>query len=307
MPTQPEAAFGAIDWAVVVIYLLIVTGIGLWSARGQKSQRDYFLGGRNLPWWAVGLSIVATETSALTFIGIPAIVIGGLTLTEGGALDAAGGNMFFMMTVIGYITGRVVVIGWIIPHYFKGDVYTTYELIFRAFGNRSRSLTSALAMVAITLGAGVRVYVTAIAMMVVVQAAGFEWFGILDALIIIMAFAIFYVALGGIKAVVWTDLLQYFIFVGAGLIALFYIPSLIQGDLAGPGGETGWSAVTAVAGDNLKMWNSGFEEGGFRASIRDIFSSHNLIAGLIAAPIGIIFAFGFDQLNVHQRTSMSEA
>ncbi len=312
-----SASFGPADWIVVLLYMAIVTGIGLWTARGQKSQRDYFLGGRSLPWWAVGFSIVATETSALTFIGIPAGVIGALALTESGAITAGGGTMFFMMVVIGYITGRLVVIKYIIPHYFKGDVYTTYELIFKAFGNRSRITASALAVVAITLGAGVRVYVTAIPIMIVMRTIpGLENSGILEAVTIIMVAAMLYVALGGIKAVVWTDMLQYFIFVGAGLLALLYIPSLLHGDMAAPGGETGWNAVRSVAPEQLRWFNHGFvgaaavaeglgREPGLweliKANVASIVGGqYNLISGILGAPIGIIFAFGFDQMNVQR-------
>ncbi len=296
--TQSTASFAPADWIVVLIYMAIVTGIGLWTARGQTSQRDYFLGGRSLPWWAVGFSIVATETSALTFIGIPAVAIGSISILENGSIAVSPGNMFFMMTVIGYLTGRLFVILFIIPKYFDGDVYTTYELLNRTFGQRARGMGSALAMVATALGAGVRVYLTAIPVMIVLRTVpALSEIGIFQSVLIIMAAAMIYVALGGIKAVVWTDMLQYFIFVGAGTFALVYIPMLLTGENAAPSGAEGWAAVRELSDGRLRWFNSGF---GGENPLKTILSSHNLIAGLIGAPLGIIFAFGFDQMNVQR-------
>lgn len=318
MPTEAlKATFGPVDWFVVLLYLVAMTAIGLWAARGQASNRDYFLGGRSLSWWMVGLSIVATETSALTFIGVPAFVIGTLALSEAGVFTASGGHMFFMMIVIGYVTGRLIVVKWIIPHYFTGDVYTTYQLINRAFGKKSRYAVATLSMVASALGAGVRVYVTAIPIMIVMRTVpDLEWWGIWQSVWLIVLAALVYTALGGIKAVVWTDMLQYFIYFGAAVATLFYIPSLLEGANAAPSGAENWAAVREVAGDHMRWFNSGLlsatdvtarlgHEASFweiaKANIASIFGApFNIVMGLIAAPVGIVFAFGFDQMNVHR-------
>ncbi|MCP4645991.1 MAG: hypothetical protein GY851_36440, partial [bacterium] len=103
-----QASFAVVDWAVVALYLIAMVAIGLWMARGQKSKRDYFLGGRNLNWFVVGVSIVATETSALTFIGVPAMALGALKLGPDGFFTT-GGNLFWMDIVVGYIIARIIV------------------------------------------------------------------------------------------------------------------------------------------------------------------------------------------------------
>jgi len=312
-----QATFGVADWIVVLIYLLAMTAIGLWAARGQASNRDYFLGGRSLSWWMVGISIVATETSALTFIGVPAMVIGKLAVDASGAFSAAGGNMFFTMIVIGYVTGRLIVVKWIIPKYFTGDVYTTYQLINRAFGKQSRYAVATLSMVASALGAGVRVYVTAIPIMIVMRTVpGLEWWGIWQSVWLIVVAALGYTALGGIKAVVWTDMVQYFIYFGAGVATLVYVPSLLEGARSAPSGAEHWAAVTEMAGEHMKWFNSGFVSAtdvaaklGREAGLWDVIkgnvasilaSPFNIVMGLIAAPVGIVLAFGFDQMNVHR-------
>src|SRR5256884_4105948 len=111
-----------VDLAIVVVYLLGITALGLWFRRGQNDVRDYFLGGRSAPWWALAFSIVATETSTLTIIGTPAL--------------AFSGNLGFLQLVFGYLVGRVVLTLVFLPHYFRGEFYTAYQLIEKRFGPR---------------------------------------------------------------------------------------------------------------------------------------------------------------------------
>jgi Na+/proline symporter len=105
--------FGTLDYLILSAYLLISATAGMLIGRGQRNLNDYFLAGRNLPWWAVSFSIVATETSTLTFIGAPAI--------------AYSGNLTFLQVVLGYFFGRVLVSFILIPAYFRGDIHTAYE------------------------------------------------------------------------------------------------------------------------------------------------------------------------------------
>ena len=114
------AKLAPIDWAVIAIYLIGIIALGVRLGRGQKTTRDYFLGGRDLPWWGVAFSIVATETSALTFIGVPAM--------------AYGGNLMFIQVVIGYVIGRIALAVVLVPIYFKKEIYSPYALIGNAFG-----------------------------------------------------------------------------------------------------------------------------------------------------------------------------
>ena len=110
----------AADYAVIAIYVLAITAFGSWFARYQRTTRDYFLTGRSVPWWAVCFTIVATETSTLSFIGVPAA--------------AYGGNMTFLQLALGYVVGRVIVSALFIPAYFRGDLFTSYELLQRRLG-----------------------------------------------------------------------------------------------------------------------------------------------------------------------------
>lgn len=315
------AEFALVDWVVVLAYLAVVVAVGFVTAQGQGSQRDYFLGGRQLSWWVVGLSIIATETSALTFIGVPAIAIGALSFDEEtGKILMGGGNLFFMLLIVGYVIGRAIIAAYIVPLYFHGDVYTPYQLLTRAFGKEARYTAGFLSFIGIMTGAGVRVFVTAIPVMIVMQTYFEDWNLTLSILVIMIA-AMLYTAIGGIKAVVWTDMIQYFIFVGGGLFAVFYVPTLLTGDLAAPSGAEGWGAVREVAGGAgvLDWWNSGFVGTAGAAAIleRDpgdltfmglilgnlknlLAGPYNIIMGLIPTTIGLIFAFGFDQLNVQR-------
>ncbi|CAN5253746.1 sodium:solute symporter [soil metagenome] len=308
--------FTFIDWLVVAVYLLLIVGVGIWTSRGQVSKRDYFLGGRDMSWWIVGLSIVATETSALTFIGVPAMAFGALAYKDG-IFSAIPGSLFFMMIVVGYVTGRIAIAIWVIPYYFKGEVYTTFQLLTRAFGPNARMTAAGISLLAMALGQGVRVLATAIPLMMVMRTyEATANFGLVHGIVLTMLFALVYTVFGGIKAVVLTDMMQYFIFAGGGLLAVLYIPHLLHGPLAAPSGAEGWSAVQEVAAKNLRWFNSGLlshatiaEKLGHDPSMIELLKAQgasilgepmNLIMGLIGMPVGIVFALGFDQLNVQR-------
>jgi len=131
------------DLAIVVVYLLGVTALGVHFRRKQHDVRDYFLGGRTAPWWALALSIVATETSTLTIIGTPAI--------------AYAGNLTFIQWVFGYLLGRVLISAFFLPGYFRGDFLTAYGVIEKRFGQRMRSVAAVTFLGTRTLAEGVRV------------------------------------------------------------------------------------------------------------------------------------------------------
>jgi len=304
----PVATFGFLDIFVVLVYLVVVTGIGLYMARGQKGKRDFFLGGRDMRWWTVGLSIVATETSALTFIGVPAMLFGGLTYDPEVGFYSPGGNMLFQQLIVGYVIARVLIAIFIVPMYYKGDVYTPYQLLTRAFGKEARYTASIIQFISISLGAGVRVFVTAIPLTLVMRIYFDNW-TIAMSIFLILAVALVYTSIGGIKAVVWTDMLQFFIFVGGGLFALFYIPSLLQGVNAAPSGAEGWAAVREVSGDNMRIFASGFHEGDTIAQkLANVFTGEfNIIMGIFPQTIAILFALGFDQLNVQRVLACRDA
>ena len=110
------------DWLVIFVYLAGIILLGVWFGKDQRNTRDYFLGSRNIPWWGIGLSIVAAETSALTIIGVPAM--------------AYGGDMSFIQMIIGYVLARVILAIVMVPHYFKGEIYSPYQLLEQSFGPR---------------------------------------------------------------------------------------------------------------------------------------------------------------------------
>ena len=296
------------DWVVVVVYLGAVLALGLYMARGQRSKRDYFLGSRQLSWWVVGLSIVATETSALTFVGVPAKAMGSLSRTPGGALAFSGGNLLCMQLTAGYVVARLIVAAVMVPHYFRGDVYTPYQVLSRAFGAPPRYLAAVLSLCSMCLQAGIRVYVTAIPVMVVMRVI-FPWWGIWWSVVSFCVVAIAYTAVGGIRAVVWTDMVQFFIFFFGGLFAVLYIPTLLVGELSAPGGATGWAALMEVGREKLQLLHWGLAprvEGQglgawLLACVAELFGGDfNIWMGLVGGTVGVMVSHGADQLNVQR-------
>src|SRR6266576_6027360 len=140
--------FNLADWIVIFTYLGGIIALGMWFGKDQRNTRDYFLGSRNTPWWGIGFSIVAAETSALTIIGVPAM--------------AYGGNLLFLQMVIGYVIARIILAIVLVPHYFKGEIYSPYELFAGAFGSAARQTAGGFFLISETLAAGVRVYVASI-------------------------------------------------------------------------------------------------------------------------------------------------
>src|SRR5207248_11077859 len=136
------------DWLVIFIYLGGIILLGVWFGRDQKNTRDYFLGSRNIPWWGIGLSIVAAETSALTIIGVPAL--------------AYGGDITFLQMIIGYVIARIILAVVMVPHYLSGEIYSPYQLLETHLGRGPRRLAGGLFLFLETLAAGVRVYVACI-------------------------------------------------------------------------------------------------------------------------------------------------
>ena len=248
-----------LDWAVIVVYLVGIIGLGLWLGRGQKTTRDYFLGGRDLPWWGVALSIVATETSALTIIGVPAM--------------AYGGNLMFIQIVIGYVIGRIALAVVMVPIYFKKEIYSPYALIGNAFGPGALKTSAIFFLIAGTLAAGVRVYVTCIPLQLML-----DW-PVLPSILLFVGLSLVYTYFGGLKAVVWTDAVQFFLFLAGGLFALFYIPTLIEG---------GWGTAmqTAREAGKLEWLNTDFTLG----------SPFNIWMGVLGAAVFVLFTHGIDQL-----------
>ena len=199
-----------VDFSIIALYLAGITLFGLRFRKKQRTLRDYFLAGREIPWWAIALSIVAAETSTLTIISIPGL-----------AYDT---NFTFLQVILGYVVGRVVISFVLLPHYFRGDLYTAYELIERRFGRGLRSLTAGLFLLTRAAAEGVRVYAVSIVVSIALGTGQIASIAIITALTLIYTFE------GGLAAVIWTDVVQTVIYVGGTLVGLVTIAS--------PG--TGW-------------------------------------------------------------------
>src|SRR6202158_5726874 len=207
-----------LDFAIIALYLAGITLFGLRFRKKQRTLRDYFLAGRDIPWWAIALSIVAAETSTLTIISIPGL-----------AYDT---NFTFLQVVMGYVVGRVVISFLLLPHYFRGDLYTAYELIERRFGRGLRSVTAGLFLLTRAAAEGVRVYAVSIVVSIALGTGEVASIAIITLLTLIYTFE------GGLAAVIWTDVVQTFIYVGGTLVGLFTILHLVPG---------GWSHAHEVA------------------------------------------------------------
>src|SRR5258708_6755291 len=210
--------FNFADWLVILVYLGGIILLGGWFGKDQKNTRDYFLGGKNIPCGGIGLSIVAAETSALTIIGVPAM--------------AYGGDLAFIQLIIGYVIARIILAVVLVPHYFKGEIYSPYQLFANAFGPSARQTAGGFFLLSETLAAGVRVYVASIPVKLMLgdKLLGFGTGDpILGAILLFVILSLLYTYVGGVKAVIWTDAVQFGLFLLGGVFALCYIPSLVQG------------------------------------------------------------------------------
>jgi SSS family solute:Na+ symporter len=221
-----------LDLAIVIAYLLGVTALGVHFRRGQRDARDYFLGGKTAPWWALALSIVATETSTLTIIGTPAI--------------SYSTNLTFLQLVFGYLIGRVLIVVLLLPGYFRGEFLTAYALIEKRFGERMRAVAASTFLVTRAIAEGVRV--SAIALVVSVVLGTSERLAIL----LVIALTVVYTFEGGMKAVIWSVVAQLLVYLTGSAVTFWIVLHRIPG---------GWNEVTqvaAAAGNKLQMIDFSF-------------------------------------------------
>src|SRR4030081_3200591 len=264
-----------LDFEIIGLYLAGITLFGLRFRKKQRTLRDYFLAGRDIPWWAIALSIVAAETSTLTIISIPGL-----------AYDT---NLTFLQLVMGYVVGRVVISFVLLPHYFRGDLYTASDLIERRFGRGMRSLTAGLFLLTRAAAEGVRVYAVSI---VVAIALGT---GEVTSIAIITLLTVIYTFEGGLAAVIWTDVVQTFIYVGGTLVGLVTILHLVPG---------GWGSVEAIASGLHKF--QVFDVSIFNPAASphwphlNLAKPYTLWAGIIGGAIFTTASHGTDQLIVQR-------
>ena len=259
-----------LDLLIIAVYLAGITLFGLRFRKRQRSMRDYFLADRNIPWWAISLSIVAAETSTLTIISIPGL-----------AYDS---NLTFLQVVMGYVVGRIIISFVLLPHYFRGDLYTAYQLIERRFGPQLRTVTAGLFLLTRAAAEGVRVYAVSI---VVGIALGT---GEITSIAVITILTLIYTFEGGLAAVIWTDVVQTFIYVGGTLVGLVTILHLVPG---------GWPSVHAIA-DNLHKLRILDTPINLRFPYLDLSKPYTLWAGIIGGAFLTTASHGTDQLIVQR-------
>ena len=199
-----------LDVVIIGIYLLGVSALGIRLAGRQVTTEDYFVGGRNLPWWVVCFSTVATETSTLTVIGLPAV--------------AYGGALTFLQLTIGYLLGRVVVSLLLLPRYYASNLVTTYGYLGARFGTGMQAAASLTFLFTRLLADGVRLFATAIPLKVIVDSAGLD-VGYAEIVSVLVTITLVYTYVGGIRAVVWVDGVQLVIYLLAGSVATVFLLS----------------------------------------------------------------------------------
>ncbi|HME06190.1 MAG TPA: sodium:solute symporter [Bryobacteraceae bacterium] len=257
-----------LDLGVIVVYLLAITWFGARFRSSQKTLRDYFLGGHNAPWWAIGLSIVSAETSTLTVIGTPAL--------------SFNGNFQFLQLVLGYLLARIVICALFLPQYFRGEMFTAYELMRRRFGERIRRLTAGTFLILRALAEGVRVFAISLVISIVLGT------GEVVSILAIVLLTLFYTFEGGLTAVIWTDVVQMALYVGGAILSFFVILAQIPG---------GWAHVADMAATAHK-----FQVFDFRFSLTpEFFSrSYSFWAGLIGGCFLTTASHGTEQLLVQR-------
>jgi SSS family solute:Na+ symporter len=208
-----------IDLSIIAAYLAGITWFGAHFRSSQKSLRDYFLGGGTVPWWAIALSIVSAETSTLTVIGTPPL--------------AFKDNLGFLQLVLGYLLARLAISALFLPAYFRGELFTAYQLMRERFGERVRKLTAGTFLLLRALAEGVRVFAISIVISIVLGS------GSMASIAVIVCLTLFYTYQGGMTAVIWTDVVQMALYIGGAVLSLIAILHQIPG---------GWAHVVAVAG-----------------------------------------------------------
>src|SRR5438874_2011162 len=270
--------FSAIDYAVLLIYLAGITIFGVMFRKQQRTVKDYFLGDKNTSWIVISLSIVATETSTLTLIGVPALAYANYARPE------QGGNFTYLQVVLGYIVARIIISLLFIPAYFRGNLLTAYELLKNRFGVSAKNFAASLFLVMRALAEGVRVFAASLVLTAVLGSSipGLPhlW---LWSIVIVGVLTLVYTFEGGIAAVIWTDLAQLVIYIAGSLLAAYMLLHLVPG---------GWPAIVADARAAGKLQ--------FVSWCWDLTVPFTFWAGLIGGCFLTMASHGTDQLLVQR-------
>ena len=262
-----------LDYVIIFAFLIGVALIGSLTGGKQKSVTDYFLGARQVSWWTVCFSIIAAETSTLTFISIPGLAY----LT----------NLNFLQVTFGYLIGRIIVAVYFLPAYFKGDLRTAYSFLEHRFGSKTRTFSSIVFIFTRTAADGVRLFATAIPLYLILKIDP------IIAIIIIAIIALIYTYTGGLKAVIKVDVILIFLYLGSAVLAAIYLINMLP---------DGWASVLGSASldDKFSIINLGFSNG-----VTSFFSDpYTLIGGIIGGAFLSMASHGTDQLIVQRLFSI---
>lgn len=258
-----------IDYLIVGVYLIAVAVFGKIRGGKQKNVKEYFIGSKEVPWWVISFSIVAAETSTLTFISIP-----GLSYLT---------NLNFLQLTFGYFIGRIIVAAYFLPAYHKGELTTAYSYLENRFGKKTRSFASIVFLFTRTASDGVRLFATAIPLYLLIDISP------ILAIIIIAIVALLYTYTGGLKGVIWVDAVQMFIYIGGAIISIYFLLHLI------PGNMTEIFSLPEIS-KKLNIINFGFSGG-----INNFFSQpYTLLSGIIGGAFLSMSSHGTDQLIVQR-------
>jgi SSS family transporter len=260
------AALEPLDLGIVIVYILGTTALGAWFSRSQKDTKTYFVGDRNVAWWLVLISIVATETSTVTFLSVPGL-----------AFDRVKGNMTFLQLAFGYVLGRCVIAWLLLPQYMKGQWFTAYQLLRQRFDVTVQRLASGIFLGTRTVADGLRLFLTALLL------REFTGWDMTVAILAMGGITLVYTYLGGMQAVIWTDLIQFVIYLtGAGVAAVLILRQM-------PGGWEGFVAAGAGA-HKFQVIDPTF----------DLGRNYTLWAGLIGGAFLTMASHGADQTMVQR-------
>jgi len=265
-----------LDIITIIVYLITVALIGSLSGGRQKSTNDYFMGGKNVPWWAVSFSIVAAETSSLTFISIPGL--------------AYISNLNFLQLTIGYFIARILVAIFLLPSYRKGELVTAYSFLENRFGPFTRRFASSVFLITRVAADGVRLFSTAIPLALIFKSTTyfFHYTNLeiyIISIILITLVSLIYTYTGGVKGVIWADVLQMVIYIGGATLALILLLNNLPQNFN-----------FAILGDKIQIFNFNFGE-----SLGEFFSKpYTLIASLVGGIFLSMASHGTDQLIVQR-------
>ena len=260
-----------LDYLILLGYLLGSVALGLWAGGRQRHAVDYFLGSRTLPWWALCLSVVATETSTLTVIGIPAV--------------AYGGDLSFWKLTIGYVLGRIAVAFFLLPRYFEGSLTTAYAFLGQRFGQGMQAAASLVFLATRLLADGVRLFATAIPLKVMADMAGLS-VSYLEVILVVAGATVLYTLIGGLRAVVWLDVMQLLVYIGGALGALWVLWK---------GAPDGWWQMATAAGKTRLL-----VPGAETSPIRWLTEPYVFVTAVVGGAVFSMASHGTDHLMVQR-------